>query len=252
LGIYRRNFTFSLDLLEALQALCVQTKIGKICLTPHKTILIKDIRETDREKWERMLGLYGINLRHSSLELNWQLPDFDQQALHLKNTLVRALEDKELSTTGLSFTLLTQPAEAATCVRIEPCFDAGNTSAAPAYTILHTADFSVHHTQWIEFAGRVSSQELVDTLIRLCRMYYEQSGVANGSSLAEEPIVLSPTHTLYQCRDCLTVYDPVYSDNWTGKDAAIPFDALPQTYTCSTCDAPKTNFILLEGHEYKV
>jgi rubredoxin len=83
-------------------------------------------------------------------------------------------------------------------------------------------------------------------------MYYEQSGVANGSSLAEEPIVLSPTHTLYQCRDCLTVYDPVYSDNWTGKDAAIPFDALPQTYICSTCDAPKTNFILLEGHEYKV
>jgi hypothetical protein len=57
--------------------------------------LIKDIREEDREKWEKMLGLHGINLRHSSLELNWQLPDFDQQALQLKNTLVQALEEKK-------------------------------------------------------------------------------------------------------------------------------------------------------------
>jgi rubredoxin len=252
LGIYRRNFTFPLDFLEALQRLFVQTKIGKICLTPHKTILIKDIREKDLVHWEKMLGLHGINLRHSSLELNWQLPDLNQQALKLKNTLVQALEEREISTTGLSFALLTQPAEVATCVRIEQHFDTGDSSAASDYTILHTVDFSVHHTQWIKFADRVGSQELVDSLINLCRMYYEQPSTAIVGSPQEEPIVLSQPHTLYQCRDCLTVYDPLYGDNWTGKDAAVPFDELPQEYTCSTCDAPKANFILLEGHEYKV
>jgi rubredoxin len=82
-------------------------------------------------------------------------------------------------------------------------------------------------------------------------VFYEKSGDASAGSLPEETLVFTQPNTLYQCRDCLTVYDQVYGDHWNAKEITIPFDELPQEYTCSTCDAPKTNFILVEGHEYK-
>jgi rubredoxin len=248
LGIYRRKHTFSLDFLEALHQVCVQTKIGKICLTPHKSLLIKDIREEDRLQWEKLLGLYGVNIGHSAVELNWQLPDLDKEAMQLKITLVQKLEEKEICTAGMSFAIQTNPLEVATCVRIEQEAGIENGNKATLYTVLHTADFSIHHSPWQVFAERVYPQDLADTLAGLCQVYYQQLGATVSNIESEETLLLSQTHDIYQCPDCLTVYDPLYADSPNSSKGNASFQELPDAYTCSICDAPKTHFVLVENY----
>ena len=46
------------------------------------------------------MGKFGINERHSSLELNWHLPVIDREALELKKFLVRELDQQDISTDG--------------------------------------------------------------------------------------------------------------------------------------------------------
>ena len=53
------------------------------------------------------MGKFGINERHSSLELNWHLPVIDREALELKRFLVRELDQQDISTHGLTFTIKT-------------------------------------------------------------------------------------------------------------------------------------------------
>ena len=70
--------------------------------------MVKGITEKDRLAWEKLLGKYGINMRHSSLELNWHIPVADNEALELKNYLVRVLDQRDISTYGLTFSIKTK------------------------------------------------------------------------------------------------------------------------------------------------
>jgi rubredoxin len=240
LGIYRRNQSCSLHFLEALYAQCIQSKIGKINITPHKTFLITDIKEENLGQWEKLLGIHGINMRHSALELNWQLPDLDQEAIQLKNKWVQELGEKEVSTTGLSFAIQMKPMTVSTPVIIKPVKE-GNMAG---YDILYTTDFKTHTLQWEVFAGNISSQQVTSTFIELCKMYYAQMGQSLPASHPEEASTFVQTHEVYQCPDCLTVYDPVYGDAMAGINAGIHFQDLPETYLCNLCDTPKSNFNL--------
>src|SRR3546814_12517421 len=47
-------------------------------------------------------------MRHSSLELNWHLPVLDEEAMELKRFLVRELDQQDISTHGLTFTIKTE------------------------------------------------------------------------------------------------------------------------------------------------
>jgi hypothetical protein len=70
LGIYRRNELFSVKFLQDVCHLCLATKIGQICSTPWKSLIIKGIEEKDRELWNVVLGKYQVNVRHAANELN--------------------------------------------------------------------------------------------------------------------------------------------------------------------------------------
>lgn len=88
-------------------------------MTPWKSLIVKGIAEKDRLSWEKLLGKFGINIRHSSIELNWHIPVLDEEALELKNYLVRALDKQDISTYGLSFSIKTKPMSLFTTVAIE-------------------------------------------------------------------------------------------------------------------------------------
>jgi rubredoxin len=243
LGIYRRNQAFSVSFLEALYRQCIESKIGKICLTPHKTLLIKDIKPEERLCWEKLLGIHHIQLQHSALELNWQLPDLDTGAIQLKNTWVRELEEKEVYTTGLSFALQTRPADVFTSVAIRQNTEAGQTG----YDILHTADFTGYSSKWQVFAGSVPGQAVADALIDLCQVYYRQLGTTSVAVLAEETPVFAQTRQVHQCPDCLTIYNLESGDPAANIPPGTSFEELPGTYTCSLCEAPKANFVQIES-----
>ncbi|MEP3389010.1 MAG: rubredoxin domain-containing protein, partial [Reichenbachiella sp.] len=85
LGLYWRNNKFTINFLIALCKRCMETNVGKISLTPWKSLVIKGIEESYLLGWEKLMGRFGINLRHSSLELNWHLPVLSEEALELKN-----------------------------------------------------------------------------------------------------------------------------------------------------------------------
>jgi len=65
LGLYWRDNDYYLDFLKALCDLCLECKIGKICITPWKSIIVRGIHEAYKLRWEKLLGKFGINVRHS-------------------------------------------------------------------------------------------------------------------------------------------------------------------------------------------
>ncbi len=87
--------------------LCQETNISKINIIPWKTFIIKGIKASDRLRWEKLMGKFGINERHSSLELNWHLPVMDAEALELKRYLIRELDQQDIRTHGLTFSIKT-------------------------------------------------------------------------------------------------------------------------------------------------
>jgi hypothetical protein len=159
LGIYRRDYAYPLAFVEALCQLALRSKIGKLCLTPWKTFLIKDIRPEHRPHWEKLLGLHHVGIHHAANELNWQLPDLDEGALGLKKRLVRELEETECNTTGLSFAIGSLPMPVATSVVIEP-----EPGEAATFTVRHTADFTRSNARWRVFARHVPEGHLAQTL----------------------------------------------------------------------------------------
>src|SRR5690606_4983693 len=107
LGLYWRNNKYDNDFMSAACRLCQDTNVPKVNIIPWKAFVIKGIKSSDRIRWEKLMGKFGINERHSSLELNWHLPVIDNEALELKRFLVRELDQQDISTHGLTFTIKT-------------------------------------------------------------------------------------------------------------------------------------------------
>ena len=51
---------------------------------------------------------------------------------------------------------------------------------------------------------------------------------------------------VYQCKNCLTVYDEQIGEPENGIDPGTLFKELPNTYSCCVCDAPKENFVAVK------
>ena len=69
LGLYWRNNRYDISFLKAMCDLCAENKIGKISITPWKSFIVKGIPLQAKLQWEKLLGKFGINVRHSMLEM---------------------------------------------------------------------------------------------------------------------------------------------------------------------------------------
>ncbi|MEO7769195.1 MAG: rubredoxin [Ferruginibacter sp.] len=101
LGIYQRDELFRIDFLKKLCKLCISTDITEICCTAWKSILIKGIRETDKENWNLLLEAFQVNMRHAANELNFQVEDNCIEGLNLKTFLVKQLSVDDTRTFGI-------------------------------------------------------------------------------------------------------------------------------------------------------
>ena len=89
LGIYRRDELFSIAFLKDLCLLCLGTKVGQLCSTPWKTVIVKGIEEKDKTAWNRLLEKHQVNMRHAANELNFQVEENSSDGLRLKHYLVK-------------------------------------------------------------------------------------------------------------------------------------------------------------------
>ncbi|MEP0713946.1 rubredoxin [Algoriphagus sp.] len=248
LGLYWRNNKYYIDFLKVLCDLCADSRIGKISITPWKSIIIKGIPENTKIEWERLLGRYGINVRHSMLELNWHLPVNNKSALKLKEFLVDNFDKRDISTYGLTFgiTDYTRKAYYFTSIIIEknqPPAGLENVKLRNTYNLLYAKNFDPNTQKYIVYVQEVDKAELPGLLIELSKMYFEQLGKKPEPSKKSIPLKETKEVEVYQCADCLTIYDSTYGDEMQGIEAGVPFEDLSSSYCCSLCEAPKSKFI---------
>ena len=248
LGLYWRNNLYDLDFLKEMCDLCFDCKIGKICITPWKSFIVKGIPKDRKLDWEKFLGKKGINVRHSLLELNWHLPVATEWALNLKTFLVRTLDQYDVSTYGLTFGIseYNRDGHYFTSIVVEK----NETPKAlesikirATYNVLYAKNFDPNTKEYIVLAQDVDKQELPTILIELSKKYFEELGntvLEVNAPTAKKEVQETDIH---QCSECLTLYNSEYGDVTQGIEKGVLFKDLPEDYCCSLCEAPKSNFI---------
>ncbi|REE05627.1 rubredoxin domain-containing protein [Marinoscillum furvescens] len=237
LGLYWRDNKYRISTLKAIMERCIETEVGKVTLTPWKSFVIKGIFEKDRIGWEKLMGKFGMNLRHSSLELNWHLPALDQEALDLKFYLVRELDKQDISTYGLTFTIKTTPnITLFTSVVIEKCEE------PETYNILYSKNFNPNLTDYQTYASKVHKSVLAALILELSLVYFEGMDEEKSPSPKVKSITENLEKDLYQCVHCQTVYDASYGDLEAGIEPGTAFWSLPSSYTCPTCGGSKEGY----------
>lgn len=247
LGLYWRNNRYDLDFLKHFCEFCLDNSIGKICITPWKSFIVKGIKTESRPLLERFLGQWGINVRHSQLEMNWHLPVDDKEALELKKFLVRSFDQNDISTYGLTFGISDTPGKRThfSSVLIEkntPPTIVKDFDVRPTYNVLHFKDFDPNTQSYKMYAQDVDKIELPGLLMELSKKYFGGLGspsAPNKKAKKENP--KEPTE-VYQCNSCFTIYDPFYGDSKRNIKAGTAFSELPEDYSCPVCEASKIAF----------
>jgi rubredoxin len=250
LGLYWRNNLYDIDFLKEMCDLCFDCKIGKICITPWKSFIVKGIPKERKLDWEKFLGKKGINVRHSLLELNWHLPVATEWALNLKTLLVRTLDQFDISTYGLTFGISDYNREGHyfTSIVVEKNAmpkDLESIKIRATYNVLFAKNFDPNTREYVVHAQDVDKLELPNILIELSKKYFEALGnapVEENATPAKKGTIEQDVH---QCQECLTVYNAEYGDVVQGIAKGILFQELPADYCCPLCESPKTNFTAL-------
>lgn len=247
LGLYWRNNQYDLKFLKAMCDLCAEGKIGKISITPWKSFIIKGIPMESKLQWEKFLGRNGINVRHSMLELNWHLPVADEEALSLKKFLVSSFDKNDISTYGLTFGItnhLKQPYYFTSIVieRNTQLEDLKDVNIRETYNLLYARDFDPNTRDYILYVQDVDRDNLSSLLMELSQLYFDKLGAEKEEVATEKASKGKIEKEVYQCSDCLTIYDDTYGDCTQNIAPGTTFKSLPETYCCSLCESPKSHF----------
>lgn len=244
LGIYRRNETFPLDFLKEICELCLETKIGQICTTPWKSLIIKGIENRHRSLWDKLLGKYTINVRHAANELNWQVEDLAPEGLALKKAIIREFDDEDVRTFGLSFAVQTRSkSEVFGSVVIKKRSIFGGLSSA--FDIYHTVDFNPNTRELVLFEKGVNKAHVPEILQRLTKRFYAQNSKQEVSIIKQKEIKVSDSQPIkvHQCKTCFTIYDERFGDSVNEIAVGVKFTDLPSTYSCPICEGDKAEFV---------
>ena len=202
------------------------------------------------------LGLFGlhahtqnsINIGHSHSELNWQLNDFDPDALRLKAHLRTEFSQTDISLIGVIFGINNNPSYSFSHIVIKQKIRSEiNESEPVSYDILLRKDFNPTINHFEVFKARVPFDTLVKTLQEAVQLYYkiafEEFASFTPKQISETPDTEEKeTFTLYQCSNCMTVYDPEIGDSSQNIEAGVTFSDLKKDYICNVCESNKDAF----------
>ncbi|WP_439583424.1 rubredoxin [Dyadobacter bucti] len=246
LGLYRRDEQFPIELLLDICNLCMKSRIGEICITPWKSLIIKGIEDNYRTEWSNILGKHNINVRHAANELAWQTEDHTDDGTILKKDLIRYIEKHDTRTFGLCFGIQTREKSevfGSILIKKRPLIRIGQLALFSLYDLYFTENFNPNSRTQILFEKGLFKIHLPVQLERLCRRFNNRRIWENEEMHKPDPEELkSEVHDLpavHQCPHCFTVYDPQFGDLLHNIPAGTPFSELPDDYTCSTCDAEK-------------
>ena len=249
LGLYWRNNRYDLSFLRDFSDFCLDHKVGKICITPWKSFIVKGIYKEDKLTLEKFLGKRGINVRHSSLELNWHIPVANTDALHLKEFIVKSFDQNDISIYGMTFGISNHGENKTyfTTAMVEKNKTPDivkNFQVRPTFNVLYSKNFDPNTQEYIVYAQDVDKIELPGLLMELSKMYFGQLGdniEENEQKKTRKTIPI--LNEIHQCSECMTVYDSTLGD----KKAAVPpntaFENLPEDYRCNVCEGAKEFYV---------
>lgn len=257
LGIYRRDELFKIDFLKELCLLCLDTKIGQICSTPWKSVIIKAIEEKDKLKWNRLLEKYQVNMRHAANELNFQVEDNCRDGLQLKNYLVKRLNNADTRTFGICIGIKTRKKSevfSSVLVKRRPLLSIFGVEMFHVYDILCAHDFNPNERTGFIFSRNNPKFLLGEQLRRSIVAFYNSRGnkhvvPAKEIALSKEVKKKKTTEYVYQCKYCMTVYDDATGEQESNINAGTGFELLSADYACPLCEAPKDDFVKVEKNK---
>ncbi len=253
LGIYRRDELFSVHFLKDICRLCLQTKIGLLCSTPWKSLIIKSIEEKDKVYWNELLAKHKINVRHAANELNFQVEDNCQDGLAIKNYLLHHFHEDDTRTFGVCIGIKTRKKSevfSSILVRRKSLLTFFGIGFFYVYDILCSHEFNPNERTGFVFSRNNPRWLLPEQLRRAVFSFHTQR--TNRQAKDGAPVKKDNTDKktkpvyIYQCTDCFTVYDEKEGEPQTGITPGTAFDALDEGYSCSLCENPKTGFVKLE------
>ncbi len=253
LGLYRRDEEFSIEFLLDVCTLCLKTRVGEICATPWKSLVIKGIEDQYREAWSNILGKHNINVRHAANELAWQTEDHNADGAELKNELIRYFSKNDTRTFGLCFGIQTRPKSevfGSILIRKRPLLRIGQLPVFSVYDLYYTENFNPNSRVQVLFEKGLFKIHLPAQLERLCRRFNNQRSRETLKTMLSEPdeakTAVKMAKTVHQCPDCLTIYDPEFGDMLGDIPPGTAFEDLPASYCCPTCDSGKDVFLTVE------
>lgn len=254
LGIYRRDELFSINFLKDLCLLCLETKIGQLCSTPWKSVIVKSIEEKDKIAWNRLLEKHQVNMRHAANELNFQVEEHSNDALDLKQYLVKELNNEDTRTFGICIGIKTRRKSevfSSILVRRKPLLRVFGIEMFHVYDILCAHDFNPNERTGFAFSRNNPKFLIAEQLRQAIAAFYIHR--ASKTITPEKKIAprkekdIKPVRTyVHQCTHCLTVYDAKTGEPENDIAAGTAFELLPVNYTCPLCEGPKSDFAKME------
>jgi rubredoxin len=255
LGIYRRDELFNIQFLKDICRLCLQTKIGQLCSTPWKSLIIKNIGEKDRWRWNNLLAKHQVNVRHAANELNFQVEDNCAEGLKLKNYLVKHLNNEDTRTFGICIGIKTRRKSevfSSILVRRRPLLRIAGIGLFPVYDILCAHDFNPNERTGFAFSRNNPKFLLAEQLRRALSLYSSQQ--LNSIEAQEKKTRVKKENTaakvsrilVHQCKHCFTIYEEAFGEPAQDILPGTSFQSLPDDYTCSLCEARKDDFVTVE------
>ena len=251
LGLYWRNNRYDLGFLKDFCGFCLDNSIGKICITPWKSFIVKGIRKESRPDLERFLGQKGINVRHSQLEMNWHLPVDDDEALELKRDLVKHFNENDISTYGLTFGISNDVGKrshfSSIIIEKNPIPEVvRDFEAKPTFNVLHFKNFDPNSDAYVLYAQEVDKSQLSQVLMELSKKYFAQLYAGKERPEKTHKKVEQELQEVMQCQNCLTIYDAKVGDARSGISPATTFAKLPDDYSCPVCGSKKSHYSMVK------
>ena len=250
LGIYRRDELFSVEFLKHICQLCAETRLSQLCCTAWKTIMIKGIEERDKESWNLLLEKFQINMRHAANELNFQVEDNSSEGLALKSFLVKHLSIDDTRTFGICIGIKTRKKSeifSSILVRRRYLVDFLGLRMLRVYDILCAKDFNPNERTEEIFSSGNPKAVLPEQLRRSVLKFYQyRAGLHKKNTSVADKIKQVKERAaedyVYQCSNCLNIYNPALGEPDTGIPAGTPFEKLTGAYVCPMCDSGKESF----------
>lgn len=219
LGVYRRDELLSVEFLKEVCLLCLETKIGQLCSTPWKSIIVKSIEEKHKPKWSNLLEKYQLNMRHAANELNFQVEDNCREGLNLKNYLVKKLNDKDIRTFGICIGIKTRKKSevfSSILIKRKPVLSFLGIELMHVYDILCAHDFNPNKRTGFVFSRNNPRFVLVEQLRRSLVAFHNNrtDKKINEKRLSVQRVEKEKNKEkeyVYQCKHCFTIYDRSFS-----------------------------------------